>query len=274
MSSNMRDGAPVRPGLPGSPRRFRHGTRVAVESCIGVVATVAAWAGASVAVRNPSVLPSPTKVFAALGDMIAERGIFTDVAVSLAHLGSGYTIGISLGLVLAMLTARYRGFGAFMEPVVEVLRPISAIAWIPIAILLFGVSDGVPVFLIGYAATFPIFVSMLDGIRRLDVSLLNAARSLGATPNFVTLHVILPAAVPYLMTGARISLGLAWMAMVAGELVGADAGLGWRIMWYQEFFAMDKVMAIILVIGVLGFIADAGLRWLQRALFHWNPEQA
>ena len=88
------------------------------------------------------------------------------------------------------------------------------------------------------------------------------------------MHVVLPAATPYVLTGARLSLGVAWMAMVAGELVGADAGLGWRIMWYQEFFAMDKVMAIILVIGVLGFIADAGLRFLQRRLLHWNPVEA
>ena len=255
-----------------STRRIRYGVRIALESTIGVVVFVLAWAAASSMVRNPSILPSPELVLKALSEMLAAGEIFTDVGVSLAHLGSGYLIGVAGGLVLAVLTARYAGFGEFAEPVVEVLRPISAIAWIPIAILIFGVSDGVPVFLIAYAAAFPIFVSMLDGIRRLDVSLVNAAKALGATPNFMIRHVILPAAVPYAMTGARLSLGLAWMAMVAGELVGADAGLGWRIMWYQEFFAMDKVLAIILVIGVLGFIADAGLRWLQRSLLPWNTE--
>lgn len=254
------------------PARLRYRLKAAIESSVGVVATLFIWQAISVSIRNPSVLPSPAAVLAALKEMFSSADIFTDIAVSLGHLGSGYLAGIALGLILAALTARYRGFGAVVEPVVEVLRPISAIAWIPIAILLFGVSDAVPVFLIAYAAAFPIFVSMLDGMRRIDASLLNAARSLGATPSFVISHVILPAAAPHAMTGARISLGLAWMAMVAGELVGADRGLGWRIMWYQEFFMMDRVMGIILVIGVLGFLADAGLRRLQSALVHWNPE--
>lgn len=120
----------------------------------------------------------------------------------------------------------------------------------------------------------PIFVSTLDCIRRVDFGLLNAARSLGASPNLVVTHVVLPSAMPFVLTGARLSLGVAWMAMVAGELVGADAGLGWRIMWYQEFFAMDRVMAIILVIDLLGYLVVAALRWLQRRLLRWSATEA
>ncbi|MES2482533.1 MAG: ABC transporter permease [Pseudomonadota bacterium] len=237
---------------------------------MGITGFVLAWGLASATISNATLLPAPAKVYAALIEMV-RTDIAVDIAVSLAHLGTGYAIGITLGLLMAILAVRFAAAGTVIEPMVEVLRPISAIAWIPIAILMFGVSDAVPVFLIAYAAAFPIFINTLDGIRRLDAALLDAARSLGASPNFVTLRVVLPGALPYAMTGARLSLGLAWMAMVAGELVGADAGLGWRIMWYQEFFAMDKVMAIILVIGVLGFLADVGLRGLQRALLHWNP---
>jgi ABC-type nitrate/sulfonate/bicarbonate transport system permease component len=244
-----------------------------LESVLGVVAFVLLWAFISSSLKNPQLLPSPSVVYAALKSLLGGE-IYPDIWASLVHLGIGYVIGIALGLALAVLAARFIELGAFIEPVIEVLRPISAIAWIPIAILMFGVSAGVPIFLIAYAAVFPIFVSTLDGIRRLDVSLLNAARSLGASSNFVTTHVVLPGAMPYVLTGARLSLGVAWMAMVAGELVGADAGLGWRIMWFQEFFAMDRVMAIILVIGVLGFFADAALRSLQRSLLHWQPTEA
>ena len=253
-----------------SARKLIFTLRPALESALGIIAFVLLWWFTSNALRNPSLLPSPKLVYLALKDLFAGE-IFPDIAASLVHLGIGYVIGALDGLALAILAARFRAFGEFIEPVVELLRPISAIAWIPIAILLFGVSAGVPIFLIAYAATFPIFVSTLDGIRRVDASLINAARALGASSNFVTTHVVLPGAMPYVLTGARLSLGVAWMAMVAGELVGSDAGLGWRIMWYQEFFAMDRVMAIILVIGVLGFVADAALRSVQRRLLHWQP---
>ena len=135
---------------------------------------------------------------------------------------------------------------------------------------MFGVSRAVPIFLIFYAALFPIFVNTLDGIRSIDPKLLQAARMLGATPRMAITHVVLPAVLPAVLAGARLSLGVSWMAMVAGELVGAEAGLGWRIMWYQEFFAMDRVMAIIIVVGVLGYVADTSLRLLQGRLLRWD----
>ena len=258
--------------VPSGLQRFLLKIRPVLESLIGIVLFLLAWSVTSSALGNASLLPSPTRVYAALKVLFAGE-IYPDIGASLLHLGIGYVIGVVAGLALAILAARFEPLASTIEPAIELLRPISAIAWIPIAILMFGVSAGVPIFLIAYAAAFPIFVSTLDGIRRLDVSLLNAARSLGASSNFVTAHVVLPAALPHVMTGARLSLGVAWMAMVAGELVGADSGLGWRIMWYQEFFQMDRVMAIIIVIGVLGFLADASLRSLQGWILHWNPRE-
>lgn len=247
--------------------------RTSLLSAVGIGAFVLLWAGVGRALSNPALLPSPASVWRAL-QTILEGEIADDILASLAHLGTGYVIGVAIGLALAVLCARWESLDAAIEPAVEFLRPISAIAWIPIAILMFGVSERVPVFLIAYAATFPVFVNTMDGVRRLDRSLLNAARSLGASGNMLVTHVVIPGALPYVLTGARLSLGVAWMAMVAGELVGADAGLGYRIMWFQEFFAMDKVMAVILIIGVLGFAADAGLRLLQRRLLAWNPAEA
>jgi ABC-type nitrate/sulfonate/bicarbonate transport system permease component len=95
---------------------------------------------------------------------------------------------------------------------------------------------------------------------------------LGASRRMIVTHVVVPAALPLILAGARLSLGVAWASMVAAELTGSDAGLGWRIFWFQEFFAMDKVMAVILTIGVLGYLLDLALRWLQRALTRWSPD--
>ncbi len=139
---------------------------------------------------------------------------------------------------------------------------------------MFGVGRAVPIFLIFYASVFPIFVNAFDGIRRVDRSLIHAAQSLGASRRMVATHVILPAALPAVVAGARLSLGVAWMSLVAGEIVGGDAGIGWRILWYQEFFQMDRVMAAILMVGVLGLTADTALQMLQHRVMNWDPAGA
>ena len=129
-----------------------------------------------------------------------------------------------------------------------------------------------PIFLIFYASLFPIFINTFDGIRRIDANLINAALALGASQRHVMTQVMLPAALPAILAGARLSLGVAWMSLIAGEIVGGDAGIGWRILWYQEFFQMDRVLAAILIVGVLGLAADGLLRALQRRALRWKPE--
>lgn len=228
------------------------------------------WQVLSLRVDNSTLVPPPLAVLAAWRDMLGDD-LPRDMLASLAHLSAGYGLGTTTGFLLALLCARFRAVEAIADPMMELLRPISAIAWIPIAILIFGVGRMVPIFLIFYAALFPIFVNTLAGIKQVDPSLINAARMLGASRRLVVTDVVLPAALPAVLAGARLSLGVSWMAMVAAELVGADAGLGWRVFWYQEFFAMDRVMAVILTIGVLGYLVDAALRALQGALTRWRP---
>ena len=240
------------------------------EPTLGIAFFLALWALVSWRLNNANLLPSPAAVARAFRGMLDDE-LPHDIAASLLHLGIGYGLGATCGLLLALATARSRWVEAIVDPFVEFLRPIGAIAWIPIAILLFGVGAAVPVFLIFYASIFPIFVNTFDGIRRVDANLVNAALSLGTSRRQVTLLVILPAVMPSVLAGARLSLGVAWTSLVAGEIVGGDAGIGWRILWYQEFFQMDRVMAAILIVGVLGLVADLLLRALQRRLLRWDP---
>jgi ABC-type nitrate/sulfonate/bicarbonate transport system permease component len=257
-----------------SNRKFAHvvgwSHRAILQPLTGVVGIALAWQTASILAANPTLVPS----LPAIGRALREIGLAQlahDIGASLSHLAVGFGLGAATGLSLALAAGALPVFRVVLVPYVEFFRPISAIAWIPIAILLFGVGRGVPIFLIFYASVFPILVSTLDGIRRVDPALVNAARSLGASRALVTSGVILPATLPSIMAGARLSLGVGWVAMVAGELVGADAGLGWRILWHQEFFSMDGVMATIVVIGVIGWILDAALFQLQSRLLHWSP---
>jgi ABC-type nitrate/sulfonate/bicarbonate transport system permease component len=246
----------------------------ALEVPLALAVVVALWQAASVVIGNKTLVPSPLLVARAWADLLVAGDLRTDILASLAHLGIGYTLGVVTGLALAIASARFAVVESIVDPLVELLRPISAIAWIPIAILMFGVSARVPVFLIFYASLFPIFVNTVAGVKQVDPQLVRAARMLGASSRLILTHVVMPSALPYVLAGARLSLGVAWMAMVAAELTGADAGLGWRLFWYQEFFAMDKVMAVILTIGVLGYLFDTLLRRLQARITRWSPDSA
>ena len=244
-----------------------------LEVPLALAVVVALWQALSVAVGNKTLVPSPVLVGRAWIDLL-HGDLRDDVLASLMHLGLGYALGTLAGLALAIASARFTLVEWLVDPLVEILRPISAIAWIPLAILMFGVSAKVPVFLIFYAAVFPIFVNTVAGVKQVDTRLVRAAQMLGASPRFILRHVVMPSALPFVLAGARLSLGVAWMAMVAAELTGSDAGLGWRLFWYQEFFAMDKVMAVILTIGVLGYAFDTLLRGLQARITRWSPDSA
>jgi ABC-type nitrate/sulfonate/bicarbonate transport system permease component len=244
-----------------------------LEVVVALAVVVGLWQAASAAIGNSTLLPSPARVLHAWVDLL-HADLRDDVLASLAHLCVGYALGVATGLALAVACTRFAAVGAIVDPLIELLRPISAIAWIPLAILMFGISARVPVFLIFYASLFPIFVNTVAGVTQVDARLVHAAQMLGASPRMILTHVVLPSALPYVLAGARLSLGVAWMAMVAAELTGSDAGLGWRLFWYQEFFAMDKVMAVILTIGVLGYCFDTLLRMLQARITRWSPDSA
>ncbi|MHA3979202.1 ABC transporter permease [Halovulum sp. GXIMD14794] len=236
----------------------------------GCVAIFALWALAATLTANPVLLPPPSSVLSALAEMLGDE-LLGDIAASLRHLGLGMAIGVSIGLALAFLTASHPLVSDLVEPLIEILRPISGIAWIPLAIMMFGVGETVPIFLIAYVSIFPVFLNTLAGIRSVDRRLVDAARVLGATELAIQRQVIVPAALPMILSGFRLSLGVAWMTLIGAELIGGNSGLGWRAFWYEQFFAMNKNLAVILVVGLLGLTFDTAIRALQSRLVRWSP---
>src|SRR5690349_9600541 len=166
-----------------------------IEPLIGFAGLLAAWEVASRIARNATLVPPPAKVWSALLAMMNSE-MPKDITASLVHLAAGYSAGAAVGLVLALVAGSSKWLAAVIDPFAEFLRPISPIAWVPLAILMFGVGGAVPIFLIFYAAVFPIFIGTLDGIRRVDPTLVNAARALGASRRMLALRVIFPAALP------------------------------------------------------------------------------
>ena len=229
------------------------------------------WFAFATWINNSALLPSPKRTFEALA-YILQTTFWVDALASLSHLALGFSAGLTVGIALAIVSGTSRYCAALIEPISELLRPIGAIAWIPIALLLFGVSGLVPVFLIFIASVFPVYVSTLHAITKIDPRLIMAAESLGASKKTILAKVVLPGGVPMIITGARLGMGVSWMAMVAAELIGADEGLGWRVFWFQEFFRMDRVLALMILIGIIGLCIDKTLRSLQQLLAPWAPE--
>ena len=162
-----------------------------------------------------------------------------------------------------------RRFDRIVDPTFEVLRPISGIAWIPLALFIFGIGNALPVFIMTYAAFFPILVGTVAGVRAVDRRLVDVARTMGVPQRTIVTRVVIPAALPSLLVALRLGVALSWTAVVAAELIGAPSGLGYAVEWYRELLMTPQVMSFIAMIGVIGYLCDAGVRWLNRRLTPW-----
>ncbi len=240
-----------------------------IAGCAGLYTV---WAATSWWLDNPILLPPPNSVLVALVSILQDE-LAGDILASLYHLGIGMSFGMTIGFSLAVLATQSRFVEHAADPLIELLRPISGIAWIPLAILMFGVGETVPIFLIAYVSVFPIYINTVAGIAGVDRRLINAAKVLGAPPSTIRRQVILPSALPMILAGFRLSLGVAWMTLIGAELIGGESGLGWRAFWYEQFFAMNKTLAVIIVVGILGFLFDSIVRLVQARLLRWSPNR-
>jgi len=156
-----------------------------------------------------------------------------------------------------------------IDPTIEILRPISGIAWIPLALFIFGIGNALPIFIMTYAGFFPILLGTIAGVRGVDRRLIDAARTMGVPSRTIVTRVVIPAALPSLMVALRLGVAASWTAVVAAELIGAPSGLGYAVEWYRELLATPQVMSFIAMIGVLGYLCDLGVRALARLFTPW-----
>ena len=193
-----------------------------------------------------------------------------DVIASLYRVVVGFAIGAGLALPLGLAMGASGRVHAWMNPLVQVLRPIPPIAYIPLAMLWFGLGNPPAVFLIAIGAFFPVLMNTIAGVRQVDGIYLRAAHNLGAGRLTMFLRVILPAAVPYILSGVRIGIGTAFIVVIVAEMIAVNSGLGFRISEAREYFWSDKVIAGMISIGVLGLLIDIGVNRLNNHLLRWN----
>lgn len=243
----------------------------AAWSAAGVALFLGAWEAASRALDNPVLLPSPTAVVGGLVQLSADGTLLADVLASLQRVVVGFLVAASVAVPLALIMALLRPVRLLVLPVVTFLRPIPPIAWIPIAILWFGIGDQSSYFITALAAFFPIFINAFAGGNAVKPEHVHAARSLGAGRRALLLRVYLPSALPMTATGLRIGLGQSWMAVVTAELIAAQSGLGYMIQANRLALETSLVLVGMCVIGLLGAAMTMALESLERhVLVPWN----
>jgi ABC-type nitrate/sulfonate/bicarbonate transport system permease component len=229
------------------------------------------WYLVSLWIGNPVLLPSPLQVLDGLYQMIASGELAEHALISLRRLAISFIAAGMIGIPLGLAMGVSRPVNDIVDPLVEVLRPISGIAWIPLALFILGVGDALPIFIMFYGALFPFVLNSYAAVRAVSPRYMDAARTMGVPRRRILAKVILPAALPGILVGARLAAGAGWMSMVAAELIGAPSGLGFAVEWYRELLMTSKMLAVVVSIGVLGYAIDRLLRAVQHRLVPWSP---
>lgn len=220
-----------------------------------------------------ALLPPPTAVAAAAWELIVSRELLRHLYDSLRREFVAFLwalVAIPLGIAMGW----WRGFNEQVDPLVEMLRPIPPLAWIPLSILWFGIGDVQNQFIIFLGIFFPILLNTITGVRGVEQNLVRAARCLGSGEWTVLTQVVLRAALPQIVTGIRIGLGVGWMALVAAELVGASSGLGFLINDARTILRTDIVIVGMITIGVVGLLLDVAIRDITGRLLPWSRAMA
>jgi ABC-type nitrate/sulfonate/bicarbonate transport system permease component len=242
-----------------------------VLAVISIGGALSLWAlVAHLGLVNKILLPSPADILTALVEAGADGTLWTNVYASFLRVLEGFVLGFAFAVPIGALMGNSRYFDGLAEPLVELIRPIPPIAVIPIAILWFGIGELSKVFIIAYGAFFPVLVNTIAGFREVDPVLVRAARMLGANRWQVFRDVVLRSALPFIIVGARLGMGFAFIVLVAAELIASSEGLGYMINDARYNFRTDRVFLGMILIGVLGFLLNKILIEIERYLLRWR----
>jgi NitT/TauT family transport system permease protein len=229
--------------------------------------------------RKFSLIPPPSEVAVQLYDLTF-GGIYDDafsltlhthLLASLSRVYGGFALACAVALPLGLMVGRLPFVRQLLDPTFQVLRPIPVTAWLPLAMIIFGLGPRSAVFLVFLGAFYPILINTIFGVRSVDPRLFEAASMLGCEGTAQFFKVVLPASLPAIFTGLRLGLGFAWVVIVVGEMTGVQTGLGAIIMEARQLSRTEIVISGMIVIGIAGFISDRLIMWVGRRLLRWSP---
>jgi NitT/TauT family transport system permease protein len=243
------------------------------------LAIVIAWQIATAMGGGRQALPSPTQVMVAWFDLVTGltreagrySGSWSEHALSsLWRVLLGFAWSTTLGVAVGILVGLSRFTERLVDPTIQVLRNVPVTAWVPLSLIFFGIGDKPAIFLIGLGAFFPAALNSTHGVRQVNQILYKSALMMGASRAEIVLRVILPAALPSIMTGLRLSMGIAWVLVVVAEILAVRSGLGYLLNDAYQFYRNDIVIASMISIGLLGFLSDLAIVAVRGRLLHWN----
>jgi sulfonate transport system permease protein len=236
------------------------------------VLALAAWqASARAGWLSTRILPEPLAVAKAAWALMQSGEMWTDVKVSTWRALGGFAIGGGIGFLLGLATGLFRPVETALDSTVQMIRNIPALAMIPLVILWFGIEEQAKLFLVALGVFFPIYANTFHGIRSVDATLIEMAKSYGVRGFALYRDVILPGALPSILVGVRFAFGLMWVMLIVAETISAQSGIGYMTMNAREFLQTDVVVVGILLYALLGKLADSLARWLERTLLRWHP---
>jgi NitT/TauT family transport system permease protein len=256
----------MRSHIQHSTSNIQHSTLRFVLPLITAAAILALWSFA-VQFSGTKIFPSPAAVAGAIATLAEKSLLWRYIADSLGRVFAGYVIAIIIGIPLGFLLGWYAPLARAVNPLIQMLRPISPLAWMPLAVIWFGVSNAAPVFLIFLASFFPIVVAAMNGVRNVPPMYLQAGRNFGLTTSQLMIRVVAPAALPGIIVGLRLAFGIAWVVLVAAEMIAVDSGLGYLIIDARNAGKRyDLVVAGMLMIGLIGLVLDTGIRAIEEVV--------
>jgi NitT/TauT family transport system permease protein len=231
---------------------------------IAVLAVVVGIWWAVVVVTKSAIFPTPWAVVAGTLELARDGTLWEHIGASLMRVGAGFGIAVAFAIPLGLWMGWVHGAFVTLNPVFQILRPISPIAWIPLAILWFGVGNASPIYLIFIASVFPMIVQTTAGVHTIEKRFLRAADNFGVSRKKLFLQVVFPATLPQIIVGMRIGLGVAWLVVVAAEMIALRSGLGYMIIDSRNAGnRYDLVIAGMIIIGLIGLMLDGFMRLLE-----------
>lgn len=240
----------------------------------GLVGIVVIWYIAAQTEAMEKLLPNPLSVFGFVFESfinpIGKLTMWQHIGWSLSRVMIGYLLACIVGVVLGFVVGWFKIGEAIVKPFYLVLKSIPSIAWIPIAILWFGIGEQSKYFIIFISTSLIVMTNAIDGVRDVNRDFINVARMLGTKENQIFTKIVFPSAVPQIFSGFQVGLSAAWATVVAAEMVRSSEGVGWIILIGQDSVNMVQIFAGIIVIGVIGLILASAMRWAEAKLCAWN----
>jgi sulfonate transport system permease protein len=241
-------------------------------SWIAPLIVLASWEFlAQIGWLSPQVLPAPSKVVRTAYKLAISGTLLNDLGVSMLRAATGFAIGGTIGFTLGTLVGFSRIAEAVVDRSVQMIRAIPFLALLPLVIVWFGVGEIAKIFMVALAVAFPIYINTKRGNRQVDPKLLELGRVQGLSTWQLIRRIILPGALPSILTGVRYSLATAWLALVVAETIGAQSGLGFLAMDARQFLRTDVIVLTIVIYALIGVAADSIAKLLERRLLAWHP---